>query len=98
MGQNAYPQSYPTRTMTVGQLIEQLQALDPAAPVIMQAPRYGFFGSDEAYTVEAAEAVHMPRREQVNAGGIGIDDETGEEYAYEPYTQVWDEWRGVVIR
>jgi hypothetical protein len=97
MGQTAYPQSYPMTTMTVGQLVERLQGLDPAAQVIFRSPHHGCFGPNEAYTVEAVEAVTMPREELHHPGGVSTDEEIGEEMTYEAHTQVWDEWRGVVI-
>lgn len=97
MAETCYPQTFPFRTLTVAQLMERLAALDPAAPVIFKAPQYGAFGSGQTYGIDGAQVVRMERREQHFPPVPTIDDETGEEGMSEPYTQVWDEWAGVVI-
>lgn len=97
MAATVYPQSYPFKTLTVGELLEQLARLDPAAPVIFRSPHFGAFGSGTEYSVDKVEAVTMERKEHHTPAGTAIDDETGEEYATEADTQVWEEWRGVVI-
>jgi hypothetical protein len=97
MADTVYPQSYPFRTMTVRDLMAKLAALDPDAPVIFKAPQYGAFGSGQTYSIDNAEAVHMERREHYNPPAPAFNEDTGEEYMTEADTQVWEEWRGVVI-
>lgn len=98
MAHTFYAQSNrPEPTMTVGQLIERLQAFDPSSPVVFRAPLYGAFGANTAYTIEAIDVVAMERRELNIPGGTATDEETGEEYTYESHTQVFNAWSGVVI-
>lgn len=98
MAQTYYAQSdHCPPTMTVGDLIEKLQTLDPSKPVVFRSPLYGAFGSNTAYSIERVDHVSMDRREDHTPGGVGFDEETGEEFAYEPYTQVFHAWEGVVI-
>ncbi|CDO35013.1 hypothetical protein [Novosphingobium sp. KN65.2] len=85
------------RTMTVGQLMTHLKDLDPDEPVVFKSPRYGAFGSELTYTIDSVDIVQMDRDERHFEGGVRIDDETGEEETYEPWTQVFHEWHGVVI-
>jgi hypothetical protein len=97
MAETCYPQSYPFRTLTVGELMEKLGALDPQAKVIFKSPHYGAFGSGQTFSIDTAEAVTMPRREHHIPAQEAFDEETGETYMTEAYTQVWEEWSGVVI-
>ena len=54
MSETYYPQSEsPAPTMTVGQLIERLRQFSPDELVIFRSPRYGCFGSNQAYTIDA---------------------------------------------
>ena len=95
---NYYPQSERrVATMTVAQLIERLAALNPDLPVIFQSPKYGAFGSNATYSIDAVTETEMPRREDRWPGGSYIDEETGEEVKYEETTNVFYHWHGVVI-
>lgn len=99
MGETYYAQSdHRPSTLTVGELIERLSKHDPAAPVVFRTPLYGAFGSHTAYSIDAVTAETLERRENHYPGGErAFDDETGEEYTTEPYTQVFHAWSGVVI-
>jgi len=97
MAKTVYPQSYPFKTLTVGELIERLSSLDPAAPAIFRLPQFGAFGSGQEYSIERVEAVRLERKELHIPATMALDDETGEEYMTEAETQVWKEWKGVVI-
>ena len=50
-------------TMTVGGLINLLRTFDRQAPVVFKSPRYGAFGPNTMYTLDAAELVSVPREE-----------------------------------
>ncbi len=97
MAKTVYPQSFPFRTMTVGDLMKKLVDLDPNAPVIFKSPQYGAFGSGAMFSIDCAEAVQMERKENHFASVPARDDETGEEYMTESIDQVWEAWSGVVI-
>lgn len=98
MANTFYPQSdHRPATMTVGQLIERLQSLDPTAPVIFRSPQHGCFGSNTAYSIDAVAHESLERREEHYPACVGRDEETGEEYQIEAYTQVFPAWAGVVI-
>ena len=98
MARTFYPHSENTGlTMTVGQLIEKLQALDPTKPVVFRSPKYGCFGSETAYSIDTVTEVQMLGWEDRYPAGTRIDDETGEEEAYEAWTEVFHPWHGVVI-
>lgn len=99
MAKTFYAQSEsPEPTMTVGQLIERLQAHDPKAPVIFRSPLYGCFGSNTAYTIEGATVEALPREELHIPASSYEDDETGELIEREAHTQIFEAWAGVVIR
>ncbi len=87
----------PEHTITVHELMMQLQGLDPNAPVLFRSPHFGCFGSNQAYGITGAQAVTMERREHINPAGVGFDEETGNELTYEASKQVWPAWSGVVI-
>lgn len=74
MAENYYPQSSFVRpvTLTVGDLIERLNALDPAAPVIFRSPQFGAFGSNTTYSIDRVEPVRFERSEQTYPGGVGL--------------------------
>jgi hypothetical protein len=98
MGRTFYPHSENTGpTMTVAQLIQLLSSFPPDAPVIFRSPKYGAFGSETAYSIDAAEYVQMPGKEEHFPAGISIDHETGEEEPYEAWVQIFHPWNGVVI-
>lgn len=102
MGQTYYvqtenPDKYAS-TKTVGQLIAELQAFDPAERVVFMSPRYGGFGSGTAYSIESVERVVLPREELHTPAHTAFDEEEGVEYQVEAETQVFHAWSGVVIR
>lgn len=97
MAKTIYPQSYAFTTLTVGELVKMLDGLDDRMPVVFKSPMYGAFGSGSMYSVDKAEIVKLERKEQHYPACSGIDDETGEPFTSEAYTQVWEEWEGVVI-
>jgi len=88
---------YREPTMTVGQLIERLRALDPSKPVVFRTPTYGVFGSNHTYTIDDVKPVVLEREEIHYPGGERKDEETGAFYVEEPYTAVKYPWDGVVI-
>lgn len=101
MGANYYPQSdHRPETVTVAQLaarMAELAEIYPDAPVIFMSPRYGAFGGNTTYALQTAQPLHLERREVETPAGSYIDDETGEEVAYEASVNVLEEWRGVVL-
>lgn len=98
MSGNYYRQSdAPGRTLTVSQLIERLQALDPDAPVIFRSPEYGVFGSNTEYGISVAAPDYSARQVRDYPASTFLDDETGEEVTCEAWTQIFHEWKGVVI-
>lgn len=98
MAKTYYAQSeHPTKTMTVGELIDQLSKQDPSAVVVFRTPLYGTFGSNTAYSIDAVAAEVLDRREDYYPACRRIDEETGEEVDVEEYTQVFHAWSGVVI-
>ena len=100
MGHTYYQQAvnYPNaETLTVGELIRRLQALDPAAPVIFQSPKLGCFGAEATYSIDTVAAVSIERSEMDWPARTDVDDETGEEVHQDAWTQVFPAWTGVVI-
>jgi hypothetical protein len=98
MSQTYYEQSrHRPKTMTVGELIDQLRVFDPAEPVIFKSPEHGAYGPLTAYSIDAVNLVDLDRREHHYEATTTIDDETGEEVPVEAWTQTWEPWRGVVI-
>jgi hypothetical protein len=98
VAQTFYAQSdSPSKTLTVGQLIERLQAFDRSAPVIFKSPLYGCFGSNAAYSIDDVSAVMLERHENHIPATTVIDEESGEVVAVESETQVFHAWSGVVI-
>lgn len=87
----------PQHTLTVGELLAQLQGMDPAAPVLFRSPQYGCFGSHQLYGLRTAETVTIERREHHCPSVPHYDEDTGEEYMTEEHLQVWPEWSGVII-
>lgn len=85
-------------TMTVGDLLAALADLPHDAPVVVLSPEYGAFGSEMPYGVATIEDTFMPRMEHVIPATEYEDDETGEMISQEAETQVWPEWRGVVLQ
>lgn len=99
MAQTYYAQrDNPEPTMTVSQLVTMLSKFDPELPVVFQSPLYGAFGSNTMYAIEHAENVLLERKEKWYPGGTRMDEETGEPEEYEPWTDVFHAWRGIVIR
>lgn len=84
-------------TMTVAQLIERLKQQNPDSPVIFRSPEHGCFGPEHSYSVDDVWHEALDRREEHIPGGTGTDEETGEPYSYEPSTEVFEAWSGVVI-
>jgi len=98
MASTYYAQSeHRPATLTVGELIERLQALDPAALVIFKSPRHGVFGAGATYSIETVETVSLEREERHYPACVVEDEETGEPVEQEAWTQVWRAWSGVVI-
>lgn len=85
-------------TMTVGDLLAALAGLPKDAPVVILSPEYGAFGSEMPYGVETIEDTLMPRMERIIPATEYEDEETGETISQEAETQVWPEWRGVVLQ
>lgn len=98
MAVNIYPQSpSQPRTLTVGELIEQLSAFDLGKPVIFRSPKYGAFGSGTTYTIDSASPEHLAAF-CIDHDAIEYHDhETGELIQQEAYTDHFPEWDGVVI-
>lgn len=98
MANTFYPQiDQRCSTLTVGQLMESLHGLDPAAPVVFRCPRFGAFGPDAVFTIDKAEAVSMPREEIHYPAATREDDETGVLVEEEAWTYVKHAWSGVVL-
>ena len=83
-------------TMTVGELIKQLQQFKPDELVIFKTPLIGTFGSNTAYSIEQVKFVVEPRREHIIPASSGIDEE-GFEFSHEEELQIFEAWQGVVI-
>lgn len=99
MAETYYAQdAAPTPTMTVGELIDRLRAFDPAERVIFRSPRYGAFGFNTAYSIEAVEREVLERWEYHFPTCVRENEETGEPIAVEAHTQAFHAWSGVVIR
>lgn len=86
------------KTMTVGDLLKSIEGLAPETPVVILSPRFGTFGSEMPYGIAAIEETIMPRMEQTYPASEYEDDETGETRHIEEETQVWPEWRGVILQ
>ena len=86
------------RTMTVRDLQERLAALPPDLPVVILSPKFGAFGSEMPYGVTSVAETLMPRMEQTNPAQEWEDEDTGETRSCEADTQVWPEWRGVILQ
>lgn len=98
MARTYYAQSdSPGRTMTVGELLEKLQACDPAASVIFRSPFNGAFGPLQAYSIEGVTPTIIPARAEHHPACMSEDEETGEPIEVEAWTQNWHRWEGVVI-
>lgn len=98
MANNFYPQSERrSETKTVGELIRLLQMYDPALPVVFQTPRYGVFGAEMMYSVEGIYKIQYEREEVAHPASVRFDEEDGEEYPVEPWTEVLLPWEGVVV-
>jgi hypothetical protein len=99
MGQTFYAQSgNPATTLTVGQLMNRLKHFPLTAPVVFQSPQYGSFGSNTAYTIEAIVAVTLPRTETHYPAHMHYNEEDDSEYMEEEYTEIKNEWTGVIIK
>lgn len=86
------------KTMTVGDLLKSIEGLAPETLVVILSPPFGTFGSDMPYGIAAIEETIMPRMEQINKAYAFEDEETGEMHHVEEETQVWPEWRGVILQ
>jgi hypothetical protein len=89
---------HPIPTLTVGELIEKLQALDPTLPVVFESPQYGCFGSGTQYALDGPEVVELEAGSRTFEGGTRFDEETGKEEPYEGWTDTWPSWKGVVLK
>lgn len=98
MAETYYPQSdHRPATMTVGELIAKLSEHDPSSPVIFRSPLSGCYGPNTGYSVDVVKAETLEHREVHYPAGTDINEETGEEFATEPWTDVFHAWSGVVI-
>ncbi|MBY8826102.1 hypothetical protein [Sphingomonas colocasiae] len=98
MSGNYYPQSdHNPQTITVGDLIAKLQALDPSKPVIFKSPENGAFGSNTTYALGTVAAATMEEQTIDYPPSSYIDDETGEQVQCEAWTQVFHAWDGVIL-
>jgi hypothetical protein len=88
---------YRPRTLTVGDLIAQLQQFDPTLPVIYRMPSTGCFGSGVCCAVDEAHRETLEAREVHNEARVLFDDEDGREYHQEAFTDELPAWDGVVI-
>jgi hypothetical protein len=84
-------------TLTVGQLRAALAGLDDSLPVAILSPKFGAFGSEMPYGIGAVEDVLMPRMQHTNPAEEYENDD-GDLIKVEADTQVWPEWRGVVLQ
>jgi hypothetical protein len=100
MGQSYYAQSdNPGQTMTVGQLIDRLLQEDSTSLVVFQSPSIGVFGPDTMYSIEEVTFVNLPRREYNRGKQEHYNENTNETtYSEEDYIQVFNAWKGVVIK
>lgn len=102
MGQTYYAQcERPAKTMTVRELIAQLQALPAETqdlPAIFKSPPYGAFGPNSTYSLDTVSVVELAERRTSYGPQTYYDDET-DEYRTdtEDYEEVLPAWRGVVI-
>jgi len=87
-----------TPHMTVADLLKSLEGMPQDLPVVFLSPRYGCFGSEQPHSIGTVEETVMPRMENVIPACTYVYDETGETVRNEEETQVWPEWRGVVIQ
>ena len=85
-------------TMKVADLIAALSNFPADMPVVMLSPEYGSFGSEMPYGVSSVDETVMPRMKRVNPAHSYEDDETGETVNVEADTQIWPEWRGIVLQ
>jgi hypothetical protein len=98
MGKTFYAQDrLPEPTMTVGALIEQLHAFDPAAPVVFRSPQHGQFGPGTEYTIERTRKVTLIAYEEHVPACTYEDDETGETITNAAHIVMRPAWSGVVI-
>lgn len=97
MAKTIYPQSFPFTTTNVGELRKMLEQFDPNEQVVFASPIYGAFGNGTMYSLEKVERKRLERKERHYPAYTGIDEETGEPFEQEAYTQVWEEWTGIVI-
>jgi hypothetical protein len=100
MAHDFYPQSPfsdPPKTFTVADLISKLSKFDPSLPVVFQSPTLGCFGPETIYALDKLALVSLEGREEWNPPGVSVDEETGDESAYEGWTDVYKPWKGVVI-
>ena len=87
----------PSGTMTVASLRRLLESLSDDLPVVILSPKYWGFGSENPYSVVSVEETVLPRMEAKMPSG-GYYDDDGELVTYDAETQVWPEWRGVIIQ
>lgn len=85
-------------TITVSDLLTALAGLPKDAPVVILSPKYGAFGSEMPYGIATIEDTLMPRMKRIIPATEYEDEETGQITSQEAETQVWPEWRGVVLQ
>ena len=86
------------RTMTVRDLQECLADLPADMPVMILSPKLGTFGSEMPYGITGVAETFMPRMEQTNPAAEWEDEDTGAMVTCEAETQIWPEWRGVILQ
>jgi hypothetical protein len=97
---NYYPQSDdPGKTLTVGELVVKLLEMPQESLIVFTVPEFGAFGSGMSYTIATVEEVELPRHEH-NCGKQEHYDEDTDEVTHddEDYIQVFNAWKGVVIK
>ena len=101
MGQTYYQQHSwdlpKPKTLTVGELVAQLQGIDPALPVIFRSPHSGAFGPNVGYSVDTVTRETLERREEHYPATTFFDEEEGVEVPQEAYTEVFEPWDGIVV-
>jgi hypothetical protein len=84
-------------TLTVGELIAQLQQFDPSLPVIYRMPSTGCFGAEVCQALDGAQHETLEAKTIHNPATVFFDEEEGVEKPQEAYDDELPAWNGVVI-